>query len=166
MPTAVRPASQTSAKRRPQSRRSQLATIIAIKNTTASSGRHCSSYGKVPKKMNRSFSWTNAQQAPAPRHARLFGAAQTASTNAQRTSGGIVTVRNATARTVRVLLKTLLNRLARNQPKRPEVAGGGGSSATGSSCVRSVTGHPPLRQEPLSALQGGEGGAQPEGPGG
>src|SRR5215471_6979060 len=110
--------------------------------------------------MKRNFSWTKAQQAPAPRQARLFGAVQTASMNAQRISGGIVTARNATASTVRTLLRTLLNRLARSQPKSPDVAGGGGSRATESSCVRSVIAKH-RQNKPLSALQGGEGGAPP-----
>src|SRR5258707_7810903 len=88
--------------------------------------------------MKRNFSWMKAQQAPAPRQAWLFGAVQTASNKAQRMTGGIVTARKATASKVRMELKTLLNRLARSQPIRPAVAGGGGSTASGRSCVTSV----------------------------
>src|SRR5437763_16188569 len=120
--------------------------------------------------MKRHFSAMNAQQAPAPRQTRLLGADQTASIRPQRMTGGIVTANRATASRVKIVLETLLNRLARSQPNTPVVAGGGGSKMTGSSCVTSVicrrlwsaTG----RQEPLSALQGGEGGAQPAGAGG
>src|SRR5258707_12721236 len=96
--------------------------------------------------MKRNFSWMKAQQAPAPRQARLFGAVQTASNKAQRMTGGIVTARKATASKVRMELKTLLNRLARSQPIRPTVAGGGGSTASGRSCVTSV-----IRQRSTSA---------------
>src|SRR6266404_7790575 len=88
--------------------------------------------------MKRNFSWMKAQQAPAPRQAWLFGAVHTASNKAQRMTGGIVTAKKATASKVRPELKTLLNRLARNQPMRPAAAGGGGSTTTGSSCVTSV----------------------------
>src|ERR1700758_4208808 len=121
--------------------------------------------------MKRHFSAMNAQQAPAPRQARLFGADQTASTSAQRITGGIVTANKATATTVSIVLETLLNRLARSQPSRPAVARGGGSTATGSSCVTSVirqrsaiaTAPRDRRQTTLSAPQGGEGGSQPAG---
>src|ERR1700730_4879042 len=88
--------------------------------------------------MKRHFSAMTAQQAPAPRQARLLGADQTASTKAQRMTGGTVTANSATARTVRVVLETLLNRLARSQPNGPAAAGGRGSAASGSSCVTSV----------------------------
>src|SRR5229473_1680634 len=109
--------------------------------------------------MKRNFSWMKAQQAPAPRQARLFGAVQTASNKAQRMTGGIVTARKATASKVRMELKTLLNRLARSQPIRPAVPGGGGSTTTGSSWVTSVinqgstspTPRRDRRQKPLSA---------------
>src|SRR5271166_434858 len=112
-----------------------------------------------------------AQHAPAPWQARLFGADQTASTRPQRTTGGIVAARKAIASTVRIVLGTLLNRLARSQPIAPEVAGGGGSMASGRSCVTSVirqrstsaTATRDPRQKPLSALQGGEGGARKAG---
>src|ERR1700750_2208743 len=113
--------------------------------------------------MKRHFSATKAQQAPAPRHARLLEALQTASKKAQRTTGGTVTARKPTARTVRTVLNTLLNRLARSQPSIPEAVGGGGSTAIGSSRATSViAGLRPgraVREESLSAHQGGEGGA-------
>src|ERR1700730_10300104 len=118
--------------------------------------------------MKRHFSAMNAQQAPAPRQARLLGADQTASTKAQRMTGGTVTANSATATTVRIVLETLLKRLARSQPNRPAPAGGCGSTASGSSCVTSVIAQRSARvklardpiEKPLSALQGGEGGAR------
>src|SRR5271157_3100839 len=110
--------------------------------------------------MKRNFSWMKAQQAPPPRHARLFGAVQTASIKAQRKTGGIVTARKAAASKVRMELKTLLNRLARSQPSSPDVAGGAGSVTIGRSCVTSVIRQRDPGQKPLSALQGGEGGAR------
>src|SRR5580693_2118202 len=96
--------------------------------------------------MKRDFSWTKAQQAPASWQARLFGADHTASTRAQRMSGGIATARKAAARIVKIVLETLLNRLARNQPNGPETARGGGSATSGRSCVASV-----IRQRSTSA---------------
>src|SRR5271166_3505691 len=112
--------------------------------------------------MKRNFSWMKAQQAPPPRQARLFGAVQTASSKAQRKTGGIVTARKAAASKVRIELKTLLNRLARSQPIRPAAAGGGGSAIIGRSCVTSVIRHRPTaprdpEPRPLSALRGGRG---------
>src|ERR1700724_4453496 len=88
--------------------------------------------------MKRHFSAMTAQQAPAPGEARRLGADQTASTKAQRMTGGTVTANSATATTVRIVLETLLNRLARSQPNGPAPAGGRGSAASERSCVTSV----------------------------
>src|SRR5690349_14915859 len=114
--------------------------------------------------MKRHFSAIKAQQAPAPRHARLLEALQTASKKAQRTTGGTVTARKPPATNVRTALNTPLNRLERSQQSIPEAVGGGGSTAIGSSRGTSVIGglRPwrAVREEPLSAHQEGEGGAR------
>src|ERR1700732_5187064 len=112
--------------------------------------------------MKRHFSAMNAQQAPAPRQARLLGADQTASTKAHRMTGGTVTANKPTATRVRIVLETLLKRLVRSQPNRPAAARGGGSAASGRSCVtlvirqRSTSATPSQysEQKSLSALQG------------
>src|SRR5437879_11223085 len=91
--------------------------------------------------MKRSFSPMNAQHAPSPWQAWPFGALQIASISAQRTTGGIVIARKYSASSVRIVLKRLLNRLARSQSMSPCVRGGGVSAGIGSSSwVMSVIG--------------------------
>ena len=70
-----------------------------------------------------------ADEGPAGAAAPALAAArwhvQIASTSAQRITGGIVIARKYSATSVRIVLKTLLNRLARSQPTIPWVRGGG-----------------------------------------
>ena len=61
----------------------------------------------------------NAQHAPPPWQAAPFGACQIASIKAQRISGGIVTANNPMQSSVRIELKTPLNRFSRAQPTAP-----------------------------------------------
>src|SRR5205085_12206233 len=90
-----------------------------------------------PNRMNRSFSWMKAQQAPSsplePRQAWPLGALQTASINAQRIAAGIAIARKYNANRVRIVLKTLVNRLALTQAMMRWVRGGGRSGTRGSS---------------------------------
>src|SRR6266567_4131637 len=95
--------------------------------------------------MKRSFSPMKAQQAPtssppAPRQDWPMGALQIASSNAQRMIPGIVTARKNSARIVKTVLNTLLNKLARSQAMTPCVRGGGLSTGSGRSCAMSVIG--------------------------
>src|SRR5437879_4235129 len=88
--------------------------------------------------MKRIFSATNAQHAPAPRQAWPLGALQIASTSPQRISGGITDASRYTASSVRIVLKTLLNRLARSQPIIPVEVTGGRCAGSGKSWVMSA----------------------------
>jgi hypothetical protein len=70
--------------------RVQLATSIASISPVAANGRHCSSNGKRPNRINRYFSAITPQHAPAPssaRHAATSGRA-TAFTTAQSMNPG------------------------------------------------------------------------------
>src|SRR5712691_13488020 len=90
--------------------------------------------------MKRNFSAMNAQQAPSLRQAWPLAALQIASTSVQRIIGGTVTARKYSASSVRIVLKTLPNRLARSQGMTPCVRGGGRSAGIGNSCVISAIG--------------------------
>src|SRR5579872_4956154 len=90
--------------------------------------------------MKRNFAPINAQHAPPPWQAWPLGALQIASINAQRMTGGIATAIKAIASSVRIELKTLLNRLARSQPTTPVVPRCGACTATGRSWAMSAIG--------------------------
>src|SRR5580698_1785241 len=81
--------------------------------------------------MKRNFVPMNAQHAPPPWQAWPLGALQIASIKVQRITGGTATTISATVNNVRIELKTLLNRLARSQPRTPVDCRGGDCAATG-----------------------------------